>query len=60
MDAKQDSLLSQLALLAVNVIATTRSTLAALERVSLLHFHGECSKTCSKLLDRSETGIETR
>lgn len=44
MDAKQNSLLSQLGLLAVNVIATTRSTLAALERVSLSHFHGECSK----------------
>lgn len=44
MDAKQNSLLSQLGLLAVNVIATTRSTLAALEQVSLSHFHGECSK----------------
>lgn len=44
MDAKQNSLLSQLGLLAVNVIATTRSTLAALEQVSLSHLHGECSK----------------
>lgn len=45
MDAKQNSLLSQLGLLAVNVIATRRSTLAALEQVSLSHLNGSRSHT---------------